>query len=94
MVQPTCSNQSIALICQIFLILISFGFALATIIKIIKHRLYKNPFTFLIMIIQSCYAMMATIDLLTKAAAQFNIHMIWCQILSPFVYGAIMVLKY
>ena len=89
---PECSFHNLALLFQLLIILLSFLFSLTTIILIIHHKLYTNPYTFLILIIQSCYAVMAILDLLTKATtASPSLSSIWCKIITPFIYGAIFV---
>lgn len=91
---PECTIENLALIFQLVIILLSLSFSSATIIRIIRQKLYNNPFTFLILVIQSCYATMAIIDLLTKATALSNAYIVWCQVVGPLIYGAIVVLFY
>lgn len=64
---PECSFNNLALVFQLVIILLSFLFSLTTIAMIVLSKLYMNSFTLIILIIQSCYGVMAIIDLLTKA---------------------------
>lgn len=88
---PECTLANLALPMQIVFNLLSFAFALATVILITKHKLYRNSFTFLLLITQTCYLLISALDLLTAATTFNNTYIIWCKVVSPFIYGAILV---
>lgn len=88
---PQCTVANLALPFQVTFNILSFAFALATVILILKHKLYRNSFAFVLLITQVCYLLISSIDLLTKFTTFNDAYIVWCKVVSPIIYGAIIV---
>lgn len=81
-------------IIQLCIISLSLACSFYTMWKIVFKKLFHNQFAFLIFAAQLSFALIGVIDILSKMFKdeyQQGIPNFWCRVVTPFVYGLILV---